>query len=110
MALERGIEILMEGNLHNAIIEANSKLVINVAKKMCNRKAHGKVSKHWRLSQVFQHILSQLQTLRTVSFIHVRRKCNMLANHLANEGVLCKESYIGYDWEFVPSRKLHDDC
>ena len=50
MALEQCLEILIESNLHIAIIEADSKLVINVAKKMCNGKTHGKVSKHWRLS------------------------------------------------------------
>ena len=94
MALEQCLEILMESNLHNAIIEADSELVINVAKKMCNGTAPVKVLKHWRLSQVFQCIHSHLQTLRTVSFIHVQRKANMLADRLANEGVLCKEIYI----------------
>ena len=49
MALEQCLEILMEANLHNTIIESDSELVINVAKKMCNRTACGKVSKHWRL-------------------------------------------------------------
>lgn len=50
MALEQFLEILMESNLHNAIIEANSELVINAAKKMCNGTTPGKVSKHWMLS------------------------------------------------------------
>jgi len=90
MALKQCLEILMEANLHNAIIEADSELVSNAAKKMCNGMAHGKVSKHWRLSQVFQCIHSHLQTLRTIGFVHVRRKANMLANRPANEGVLCK--------------------
>ena len=71
MALEQCLEILMESNLHNAIIEVDPELVINVAKKMCNGIAPRKVSKHWRLSQIFQHIHSHLRTLRTVSFIHV---------------------------------------
>ena len=53
MALEQCLEILIELNLHNAIIEADSKLVINAVKKMCNGTAPGKVSKYWRLSQVF---------------------------------------------------------
>lgn len=50
MALEQCLEILMESNLHNAIIEADSELVINAAKKMCNGVTPGKVLKHWRLS------------------------------------------------------------
>lgn len=46
MALEQGLEILIELNLHNAIIEADSKLVINVAKKMYNGTTPGNVLKH----------------------------------------------------------------
>ena len=49
MALEQCLEILMESNLHNAIIGADSKLVINAAKKICNGMTPGKVLKHWRL-------------------------------------------------------------
>ena len=109
MALEQCLEILIESNLHNTIIEADSELVINAAKKICNGTKTRKVSKHWRLSQVFQHIHSQLRTLRTISFVHVQRKANMLADCLANEGVLCKENYIRYDWDSTPSIKLCDD-
>ena len=39
MALEQCLEILMESNLHNAIIEADSELIINAAKKICNGTA-----------------------------------------------------------------------
>ena len=49
MALEQCLEILIESNSHNVIIEADLELVINVAKNICNGKAPGKVSKHWRL-------------------------------------------------------------
>jgi len=110
MALEKCLETLMESNLHNAIIEADFELVINVTKKMCNGMTLGKVLKHWRLLQVFQCIHSHLRTLRTASFVHVRRKANMLADRLANERVSSKESYIWYDWDSIPSGKLHDDC
>jgi len=110
MALEQSLEILIELNLHNAIIEADLELVIIAAKKMCNGTTPGNMSKHWRLSQVFQHIHSHFQTLRTVNFVHVRRKVNMLVDHLVNEGMICKESYIWYDWESIPSGKLREDC
>ena len=60
MALEQCLEIVMESNLHNAIIEADSKLAINLAKKMCNGTTPGKVSKHWRLLQIFRCIHSHL--------------------------------------------------
>ena len=34
----------------------------------------------------------------------------MLADRLANEGVLCKESYSRYAWDSTPSGKLREDC
>ena len=46
MALEQCLETLLELNLHNAIIEADSELVIIASKKMCNGMAPGKVPKH----------------------------------------------------------------
>ena len=110
MALEQCLEILVDSNSHNVIIEADSELIIRAAKRICNGTAPDKVSKHWRLSQVFHCISSHLRTLRTVSFVHVRRKANMLADRLANEGVICKESYSRHAWDLTPSGKLRDDC
>lgn len=49
MALEQCLETMIESNLHHAIIEADSKLVINVAKKICNGMKPSNVSKHCQL-------------------------------------------------------------
>lgn len=46
MALEKCLENLVDSNSHNVIIEADSKLIIKEAKKMCNGTAPKKVSKH----------------------------------------------------------------
>ena len=46
MALEQCLEILIESNLHNAVIEADSELIINLVKKICNGIAPKRVSKH----------------------------------------------------------------
>ncbi len=51
MALEQCLEILMESNLQNTIIKADSELIINSVKKICNGSAPEKVSKHSRLLQ-----------------------------------------------------------
>ena len=47
MALEQCLEILIKSNFYNAIIEADSELVINAANKICNGQKLGKFSKHW---------------------------------------------------------------
>lgn len=109
MALEQCLEILVNSNSHNIITEAYSELIIRAAKKICNGTILDKVSKHWRLSQVFHYIHSHLQTLKIVSFVHVKRKANMVADRLANEGVINKERDTRHDWELLPPGKLFED-
>lgn len=46
MALEKCLERLIESNLHNAIVEADSELIINSIKKICNGTTPKKLSKH----------------------------------------------------------------
>ena len=110
MALEQCLEILVDLNSQNVIIEADSELIIKAAKKMCNGTTSEKVSKHWRLSQVFHCIHNHLQTLRTINFVHVKRKANMLVDRLANEGVISKGSGTRHVWESIHPGKLCDDC
>jgi len=110
MALEQSLEILIESNLHNTIIEDDSKLIINSVKKICNGTTPERVSKHWRLLQVYQRIQSHLRALRTLNFFHVRRTTNRLADCLANEGVLCSKINRRYDWMSTAPGRLHEDC
>lgn len=53
LALEKCLEIMVEANLQNVIIEADSELIIRAAKKIHNGTLPNKVSKHWKLLQVF---------------------------------------------------------
>lgn len=53
MALEQSLEILKNSNLQNTIIEADYELIINLVKRICYGSAPDKVSKHWRLLQVY---------------------------------------------------------
>ena len=110
MALEKFLEILVNSDSHNIIIEADSELIIRTTKKICNGTTPDKVSKHWRLSQVFHCIHSHLQTLKTISFVHVKRKANMVADRLEKEGVINKERDTRHVWELLPLGKLFEDC
>ena len=87
MAMELCLEILLKYNIQNVIIEANSKLFINSVKRINAGAAPEKISKHWRLLQVYQRIQAHLRMLRTLRLVHVRRESNKVADCLANEGV-----------------------
>ena len=84
MALEQCLEFLKQDNCHKLMIEADSELVINAAKKLSHGTGSEKVTKHWRLIRVLQRIQIHLQGLRTLRFNHVRRKANKLADILSN--------------------------
>ena len=110
MAMKHCLEILGDSNLHNTIIEADSELIINSDKRIGNGSVLEKVSRHWRLLQVYRRIQSHLQTMRTLSFIHVCRTANRLVDILANEGVLCSKSNIKYEWIRTPQGCLWEEC
>ena len=103
MALEQSLEILIDSNLHNAIIEVDSELIINSVKNICNGTTPENFSKCWRLLQVYQRIQSHPRNMRTLRFVHVRKTTNMLVDRLANEGVLYTENNKRYAWELTPS-------
>lgn len=99
LALEQCLEIMVEANLQNVIIEADSELTIKAAKRIHNGTSSDKVSKHWKLMHIFHRIHSHLQTLKMIRFVHVRLKANMLSNQLANEGVVNKNRDSRHAWE-----------
>ena len=70
MALEQCLEILIESNLYNTIIEADSEFTINLV-NIGNDTILEKLSNHWWILQVYQHIQSHLIALRTLIFVHV---------------------------------------
>jgi len=110
MAMEHCLEILRVSNLHNTLFEGDSKLIINSIKRNGNGSAPEKVSRHWRLQQVYQRIQSHLQTMRTLSFIHVHRIANRLVDIMANEGVLHSKSKIRIDLIRTPQGCLREEC
>eukprot|EP00253_Pinus_taeda_P032242 PITA_32242 len=110
MAMEQCLEILIAHNTHIVIIEADSELVINSVKRIGTGTTLDNISSHWRLLQVYHRIHSHLRILRTLSFVHVRREANSVANWLANEGVRCKRDNMCCKWEEVPNSEMWEDC
>jgi len=80
MVMELCLEILLKHNIHNVIIEANSKLVINSVKRVNVGTAPEKILGHSWLLQVYQRIQSHLNVLRTLRLVHVCKKANKVAD------------------------------
>jgi ribonuclease HI len=62
-ALELSLEILRRERMTNAIVEGDSTLVINMAKRLQNGTRVGKVQRHWCLALSLQKIQEHLKTL-----------------------------------------------
>ena len=110
IAMEQCLEFLVQENRQNMIMEADSALVINSVKRISSGTKPKKASSNWRLIQVFQRIQIHLQRLRTVSFAHVRRKANKLADLLANQGVIYIDNMVVMNWQEVPRNRLKTEC
>ena len=110
MVMEQCLEILIKYKLHNTIIEADSELIINSVKRLGTGTPPEKVSRHWTLLQVYHRIQLHLRILRTLSFVHLRRDANRIANWLANEGVRCTRDNKCFLWGSAPVGQLHEGC
>jgi len=110
MAFDKCLEILKLNHSSNVLIEADSEISINEVKKMSYGTTQERVSKHWRLIQVYQRIQKHLLSLQTVSFNHVWRKANKLADLLADHGVTNPDCRIEMKWQEMPPSKLKALC
>lgn len=92
------------------IVEADSELIVNSVKRISWGTTPNKTSKNWRLIQIFQRIQLHLQILRIVSFNHMRRTTNKLADIMANQGVICTENMGTMGWQELPHNRLKANC
>lgn len=106
MATKQCLDFMKHDSHQNVIVEAHSELVINSVKRISCGIALAKVSKHLRMIQVFQWIQIHLQSLCIVTFNHVRRLANKLADILANQGVIHTKCNVEMEWKEMPQDRL----
>lgn len=92
------------------IVEAYSELIINSVKKISWGTAPEMVSKNCRLNKIFQRIDNHLLGLHTITFKHVQRMENKLADLLANQGVNCVEEKFATNWQELTQLSLKAKC
>ena len=110
MALEQCLELLKLNHSSNFLIKVDSEISINAVRKISFGTAPKKVSQQWRLIQGYQRIQKLLQSLQTISFNHVQRKANKLADLLTNLGVINPDYKIEMNWQEMPLSRLKALC
>ena len=78
---------MIKGRYFPAIIEGDSRVLIQMAKKMANGKDCAKVATSWRLASKMDSLKTMFRAHSDVSFCHVRRIANKATDLLANADV-----------------------
>lgn len=85
--LWRGLILAQEQNFFPLIVEGDSQILINMALKIQQGSSIHKVSSSWRMATRLERLQNWLQENQAISFKHIRREGNKLADFLANLGV-----------------------
>eukprot|EP00253_Pinus_taeda_P027174 PITA_27174 len=85
--LWRGLKIAQGQRLTPLIVEGDSQIIINMVSKIQQGKDVQKVSSSWRLATRLEILQKWLRSNKAISFKHIRREGNKLADFLANLGV-----------------------
>lgn len=85
--LWRGLNMAQQEGLTPLIVEGDSQIIINMATKIQQGTEAQKVSRCWRMVTRLELLQSWLRDNKAITFNHIRREGNKLADFMANLGV-----------------------
>lgn len=83
----RGLNLVQERGFFPLIVEGDSQIIINMASNLMQGSPVYKVSSIWRMATRLELLKQWLTNHQAISFKHIRREGNKLADFLANLGV-----------------------
>ena len=89
-----GLSLVKQKGLLPIIVEGDSAIILSMASKLLHGSQVSKVATSWRLAHGINSLASLLQNMHAITFHHVRRKSNSLADFLANSGVNSPHSLV----------------
>lgn len=87
--LWQGLLIAQEQHLFQLIVEGDSQILIHMATKLLQDSSSSKICNSWRRAQRLMHMENWINNNRAISFTHIKRDGNKIADFLANVGVDC---------------------
>jgi ribonuclease HI len=93
---------------HQIILEGDSQIVIQLITKILHEGHPHKISPIWRLAELLEDFQNLLRHNISVIPSHVKRKENIVADLLANEGVHRKRKYITWDTKSIEPSDLYN--
>jgi len=108
--LWQGLSIAKELNLKPLLIEGDSQIIINMAKRIQNGSQTRKVAHSWRLEARLNDIEKELLQNKALSFLHTKREGNKTADLLANLGVECSLNLLTGKLDIIPDSQKAQEC
>jgi ribonuclease HI len=91
--LPRGITLAKDHGFSALSVEGDSQLIIRGLQKILNGVKDDKVSHNWRLSHGLSELGGMVTSLAAIIPEQIRRKENLVADCMANLGVMLQESH-----------------
>ena len=91
----QGMECLVRSDCFPPIIEGDSNIMIQVARRLVYGQVSGQFSTSWRLASHLNTLCDMLHAHSAVSFSHVRRDANKASDLLKNVGM---EGEMAHQW------------
>lgn len=91
-------------------MEGDSLILITAAKKIQAGATAVKVATSWRLLSRLESLEAKLQNPHSITFQHVRRTANQVADRMANQGVSQTSQYFSGSLDIVEDEQLKKDC
>ena len=108
--LIQGLEWVLENFHEPLIVEGDSQMVICLASKLQNGSQSSKVSSSWHLEIRIETLLFGLIQGKAVSFTHVRRNDNKMADYLANMGAGTCQPFRAQYWHMLSNMTAQSRC
>ena len=83
----QGIQIIILNGWLSAIVEGDSRILIQMAQQMANGKSTEKATSSWCLAGRLDDLRAMVVTYPTLSFHHIRREANWVVDLMANISV-----------------------
>ena len=104
--LIHGLDLAQCQNWIPLVVEGDSQMVIYMAERIHNDVSYSKVLTSWSLEYRLELVEELVSRMRDLSFLHVRRVGNKVADSLANMGMKARQTCIGHAWEGLSNERL----
>jgi len=108
--LWQGLLLAGGHNFHSLEVEGDSQILINMAKNILNGSHAKKIATSWRLEARLEAIELELHRNRAITFTHIKREGNKVADFMANVGVENDHSLITGQLNTILTHDKAQEC